>query len=151
MISYLVFAACCFMLLMVKSSKEAQLASLFLISLELMTATYNCCLEYHYNYLIILYCIISVCFSVLSLKYTYNSVFGYILYSWVYFIIAIEDTMYEYSYIPIEGFLDRNYTAIMLGCLVILAYLVIHDKLVICARRACIFMCKFLRPIYRDS
>jgi hypothetical protein len=149
MISYLVFAVCFFMLLMVKGNKESQLASLFLISLELITAIYNCCLEYHYNYLIMLYCIISVCFSALSLKQTYNSVFGYILYSWVYFIIAIEDTMYEYSYIPIEGFLDRNYTAIMLGCLVILAYLVIHDKLVICARRAYIFMFKFLRPICR--
>lgn len=138
--SIIVLIAAVFMLWATNLSKEAQYASFFIIFLEIITAFNNCCGLYYFNYLMLFYCCISALFAVLALKSSFMSDNAYTVYAWAYIFIGFEDTLYEFGYIIVEGFLNRNYEFFMYGCLAFLVFSVTHDRMAYNTRRVGISM-----------
>lgn len=129
-----------FMIFYGASSKEALMASFFLIFLESITAFNNLYGLYHFNHLMLFYFAISIIFGFVALKSSFLSDIAYIVYALSYISMFADDTLYEFGYILNQGFLYNNYEIVLYGCLLILVFTVTHDRMAIEKPRASVFV-----------
>jgi hypothetical protein len=112
-----------------RSRSETQLACAFVILIESITIYVNANLDIYFNYQAIFYAYISVLFCSVALKSSLASAYAYILYIIANFLLAMEDTAMEWGVILSDSVFYGNYSAIMYGCLAILVYSVIYDRM----------------------
>jgi hypothetical protein len=110
-------------------AKEIKIACYFLILLELATFVYHNYLDIYFNYLIIFYAYIAILCCHLASKSSLTSAYAYLLYITAYFLFSMEDTAMEWGVILSDSVFYGNYSAIMYGCLAILVYSVIYDRM----------------------
>ena len=112
-----------------KKNRELTLAVAFVIFLQALTAVNDHSQVIYYNWQMIICSYLAIIAAHVSRKSSFKSAYAYLLYSATYFVLAIENTLYEYSAILSHGFFDSHYIEMIYGCLIVLVVLVVYDRM----------------------